>query len=798
MTGSPRSQSLLRTMSLEEKVAQLCCVDAAEGLDPAGALDVRRFDRFTPFGIGHLSSSGSLGDDVDALRSGITAVDEALTARSAHGIPPLVHAEALNGLVHPVGTQFSTPIGLAATWMPELVEAMTTVTALEMRELGIRLALSPVLDLARDARWGRVHETYGEDPLLAARFAVGFVRGLQGENFATGVAATAKHFLGYGASQAGLNHAVGTVGPRALRDEFARPFEAAIRSAGLSSVMNSYAEIDGIPVVANPEILTDLLRGELGFDGIVVSDYFSAIMLHSLHGVAATPADAAAQSLAAGLDVEFPRPNAFSHLTELVRDGKLDEAVVDRAALRVLGLKERLGLLDRAQVAAAGESFRPPARDRGREIAATAAAKGLTLLSNPGAVLPLGADIRRVAVIGELAESVRIHFGAYSAPAAAEVAVSGHVDMFSDAAGADYIGSVLSSWRAPIDDEAAAFEKQARELTPSARPVSQALAETGRWELVCSPHGGPEGTNDDDVAKAAAAAKSADVAVIVVGERTGWAGGLPTSGEGRDRETLDVPGNQLRLALAAAGQGVPTVAVLVSGRPLLVGELVDAGITILHAPLLGPSAGTAIAAALGGDAVPGGRTPVSWPRAAGQVPISAAAKRGSGYSHPVLPVPGYVDGPVTPQFPFGHGLSYTTFVYDGLLIDDEVPTDRGQLHIRFRVRNTGPADADEVVQVYIRDHVASVTRPLQQLIGFKRQAIAAGEAVEFGFSVSSDELGFSGHDRRQIVEPGEIDVYVGSSSDHLPLRGTTRLVGAVTPVQSDARAFGFDVQVDKA
>jgi beta-glucosidase len=776
-----QAKDLLETMTLHQRVAQLWCVDTSTFVTADG-IDLELLADMAPYGTGCISSVHRLGGDGGQdLKKGIATVQERIMELSGHGVPALFHLDSLNGMVHPLGTQFPTPLGQAAAWQPELVHGMASIARRQLLEVGVRHSLSPVLDLARDPRWGRVHETYGEDPSLAAAMGVAFVRGLQGDDLRDGVAATAKHFLGYSFSQGGLNHGAVSLGPRILRDEFARSFEAAIREAGLATVMNSYSEIDGLPVVANEAILTELLRETLGFSGIVVSDYLSVIMLMSLHGIAAGDDEAGRLALKSGVDVELPDARGFRNLAKLVEQGEVDIALVDRAAYRVLHVKEQLGLLEPG-------GPRPPLVERaaGGERAASRnlAERGVVLLKNAGA-LPLRPSVRRVAVIGALAGSARIHYGAYSTPASVENTLLRKEYPFDLAA--DYIGRFVLANSGGTEEELQLFEQNVRALDPAASSVVEQLQDrvAKPTEVVVSLRGGPEGTSAADLEAARDTTTGCDIAIVVVGERTGWAGSV-TAGEGRDRQTLDILGSQDELVEAVAATGVPTVVVVVSGRPLVLTRTLRVADAVVYAPLLGPEGPAAIVSVLLAETVPAGRLPITWPRCVGQVPIFAGTHKGSGYEHPDLPVPGYVDGATTPQYAFGHGLSYTTFEYGDFVVSPTVHAG-GEISASVRVANTGEFDGDEVVQVYAHDRIASVTRPLRQLVAFARVPVAKRGSVEVSFRIPVNCLAFTNPAGDLVVEPGLVDVFVGASSADIRQRAVVKIEGQIERVGPERR-----------
>lgn len=775
---------LVARLDVEQKIGQIQGVvpmdlvdfDALfDGSAPAPDLtkgfphDLDRLPQVRPHGIGHLSLGWQLAGDLPGLRTEIARFQDVARDVNPFGIATLVHAEGVSGLVHPQGHQFTTPWGQAATWDPEVPETVGQVAAAQARWVGIHLFFSPLFDVARDLRWGRVHETYGEDPELVSRFGIGFVRGVQGDDGASGTLATGKHFLGYGHSLGALNQAATQLGPRELTDVYAEPFRRAIAEAGLSVMMNSYNEVDGVPAAANRWLLTDLLRDQLGFDGLVVSDYGSIVMLQQTYRTAATPAHAAAQALIAGIDVELPSNATTSGLAGLVEDGTLPEEVLDRAVENVLRLKARLGLVPEIRVGrspSAPDPVDPGTADAAaRHIAQTA----VTLLANDG-VLPLDPGVSRIAVVGPGADEVRIHFGAYSSVADAELPVavariaSGQVkgveaspDVFPD----------LFQTRLPGIEPT--FEASARHLHPEALTVVEAIRELD-----------PEATHhpvgsfiDGELAFDGlhGALTDVDVVVAVVGERTGWVGNH-TAGEGRTTAHPALPGNQNALLAALHATGKPIVTVVVSGRPLLLQAVHDASSAVLLAPLLGPVAGPVIADVLFGRAEPGGRTPSTFPRHLGQVPMYHAAPMGSGYDHPTLDRLGYIDLPdSTPLYPFGHGLTYTDFELQ--LVSARL--DHGVIEVDAELQNVGDRRGTAVVQLYARDEEASVVRPVRQLADFARVEVDTGRSEPLRLRLPLERLAYTWPDGRRGVEAGAVTMLLGLSSADIRGEGTVEV-----------------------
>ncbi|HZR12312.1 MAG TPA: glycoside hydrolase family 3 N-terminal domain-containing protein [Acidimicrobiia bacterium] len=773
MPDTDEIRALVSRLDLDQKIGQIQgvvpmdLVDFSKFADPGrGAPDLskgfpyelERLPSVRPHGVGHLSLGWQLDSDLNRLRDELARFQEIARDVNPFGIATLVHAEGINGLVHAQGDQFATAWGQAASWDPESSRRVGEIAARQARSVGIHLLFSPLLDVARDMRWGRVHETYGEDPELVARMGIGFIRGVQGDAGDSEMLATGKHFLAYAHSLGGLNQAATQLGRRELTDVHAEPFRRAIADAGLSVVMSSYNEIDGIPASANHWLLTELLRGELGFDGLVVSDYGAVTMLYRDYRTAATPGRAAADALTAGIDVELPSADTTSQLRPLVEDGTLSEEILDRAVANVLAIKARLGLVPDIR---SGRAPRAPSAIDGadaRALARVVAESAVTLLANDG-ILPLAPGVAKLAIVGPAADELRIHFGAYSSVADTEIPIavaritSGRV---ARARAADDVFPDLFQTRlAGIEP---VFEAGARALNPDATTVVDAIRAVDPGATY---H--PVGSFDDadlDQAALLTATEDADVVIAVVGERTGWVGNH-TAGEGRTVANPVLPGNQDALVTALHRAGTRVVTVVVSGRPLLLGAVHDASSAVLLAPLLGALAGEVVADVLFGRIEPGGRLPSTFPRHVGQVPMYHGFPVGSGYEHPTLPRYGYVDlADSSPLYPFGHGLTYTSF---GLELDDATFVDE-VLRVRALVRNTGEHAGTAVVQLYARDEAGTVVRPVRQLVDFTRLALASGGAEAVDLSVPLQRLAYTWPDGRRGVEAGEVTLLLGLSS----------------------------------
>ncbi|HJW68479.1 MAG TPA: glycoside hydrolase family 3 N-terminal domain-containing protein [Candidatus Binatia bacterium] len=775
-----RLDVLLERMTLDEKLAQIGCVWSSRLL-AQGAFDTVAARELLAHGVGHVTRIG--GATVLGPRESATftnAVQRFLVEETRLGIPAIVHEESCAGYTAKGATCFPQAIGLAATFAPDLVERMTRVIREQMLAVGARHTLAPVLDVARDPRWGRLEETFGEDPWLIAQMGIAYVRGIQSERLATGVAATGKHFVGYGASEGGMNWAPAHLGPRELRDVYVFPFEAAIRLVGLASIMNAYHELDGVPCGGSQALLRDLLRGELGFDGVVVADYFTVDMLHAYHRFATGKGDAARRALEAGLDVELPAIDCFGvPLRDAVERGAVPVALVDRAVRRLLRIKFELGLFEQPFVDAEAaplvfdtEPQRALARELGR--------KSIVLLRNEGGVLPLSKTLRRLAVIGPSASSIRVLQGDYHYPSHLEIVFGAiredaHAPAPREARGRPRIdlGEHFPHMVSLLDGIRAAVS-----------PATEILVERG-CDLLDA--------GEDGIPAAVAVAREADVAIVCVGGKSGLVDGC-TSGESVDRCTLGLPGAQQALVEAVASTGVPTVVVLVDGRPLAIPWIAEHVAAVLHVWLPGEEGGHAVADVLFGDADPGGRLPVSMPRSVGQLPVFYGHKPSGGRSHWKGT---YADGPVAPLFPFGHGLSYARFRYANLTLSRTEAAPDDVVEVGCEVTNVASRAGEEVVQLYVQDVVGSVTRPVQELRGFARVALAPGETARVVFELAVRALAFHDVSLRRVVEPGTIEVMVGASSDDVRLMGRFEIAGATTDVGRDA-AFTTPVRVERS
>jgi beta-xylosidase len=745
-----RVEDLLSRMTLEEKVAQLYSVWV--GANAAGDdfaphqhdLTDEAFDWHEAIRAGLGQVTRPLGtapvEPADGART-LVRMQSDIVAASRFGIPAIAHEECLTGLMTWRATVYPTALAWGATFDPALVERMGAAIGANMRQVGAHQGLAPVLDVTRDPRWGRTEETIGEDPYLVATVGTAYVRGLQ----SAGVIATLKHFAGYSGSRGARNFGPVAVGPREFSDVYLLPFEMAIRDGGAGSVMHSYAEIDGVPAAANAALLTGVLRDGWGFDGTVVADYFGVSFLQTLHRIAGTAGQAAGLALAAGVDVELPAVRCYgAPLLAALKADAVSEALIDRAARRVLRQKAELGLLDpdwtpTPPALADGRLDLDSAADRA--LARELAEESVVLLANDG-VLPLRPEAR-LAVVGPQADNLAAMLGCYTFPS--------HV-------GSQYPGTATG---VEIPTVLAALKDE-----DTTGPIE--------YEPGCD----VDGTDTSRIAAAAAVAREADVCVVVLGDRAGLFGN-GTSGEGCDVPDLRLPGVQADLLEAALATGTPVVLVLLSGRPYALGAYTDRVAAVVQAFFPGEEGGPAVAGVLTGRVCPSGRLPVSVPRSAGGQPWTYLAPM-LGHRTEVSTID------PTPAFAFGHGLSYTAFDWDDVRVDgrpastdDEPVTVRtdSAVSVSLTIRNTGDRAGADVVQLYLHDLVAQVTRPVQRLIGYARVALDAGEARRVTFDVAADLTSFTGLDGRRLVEPGDIELRLGASSVDIRHTVAARLTG---------------------
>ncbi|MCX6004658.1 MAG: glycoside hydrolase family 3 C-terminal domain-containing protein [Chloroflexi bacterium] len=743
-----RAKDLLSRMTLDEKIAQLGGVWAME------LLDNRKFSPekarvLIKDGIGQVDRAG-VGTTLEPqeIAAYTNSVQKFLIENTRLGIPALIHEECLNGFAAKGATIFPQAIGLASSWDVDLILRMADVIRGQMLSVGLRQGLAPVLDIARDPRWGRIEETYGEDPFLVAEMGVAYVRGLQSRHIKNGVIATLKHFAGYGKPEGGLNHAPADITTRMLKEVYLYPFVKAIKESGAFSIMNGYHEVDGIPCAASEELLTQILRKEWKFEGTVVSDYYAVSLLKTFHHVAADLTEAAKLALTAGIDIELPKHECYSdEFKQEVARGRFRISIINRAVRRVLKTKFLAGLFEKpyVDVPVGKKIFDLPQQ---RMLALEAAQKSIVLLKNRDCLLPLSKKLNKIAVIGPNADSPRNQLGDYTYAAhVSMIGVTAHslncpfteADLLPDQLTVPVI-TILEGIRAKVLPGCSVLYAKGCELGKDSR---------------------------DGFAEAIKAARAADAVVLVVGGKSGLTTEC-TCGEMRDRVDLNLPEVQDALVRAITDTGKPVILVIVDGRPVTLGWMANEIPAIIEAWLPGEEGGNAVADIIFGDYNPSAKLPVSFPYSVGQLPVYYGIKPSGGKSQFWGD---YVDSCTGPLYEFGYGLSYTTFAYNDLCIKPEKIRTDGKVAIAAKITNTGKVEGEEVVQLYINDVVASVTRPVKQLKGFRRISLKSGQSEGVQFELPAAELGFYDKNMQYVVEPGIFKVMVGRSSQDVALEG---------------------------
>ncbi|MER5733844.1 glycoside hydrolase family 3 N-terminal domain-containing protein [Streptomyces sp. NPDC002138] len=760
LAAEDRADALIAEMTLREKTAQL--VGVWVGADEGGGEVAPHqhemetppdLDELLPYGLGQLTRPFGTAPVDPALGAlSLLRSQQRIAGANRFGIPALAHEECLAGFAAWGATAYPVPLSWGATFNPVLVREMAAAIGRDMRSVGVHQGLAPVLDVVRDARWGRVEETIGEDPYLVGTIATAYVQGLE----SAGIVATLKHFAGYSASRAGRNLAPVSMGARERADVILPPFEMAVREGRPRSVMHAYTDTDGLPSAADEALLTGLLRDTWGFTGTLVADYFGIAFLKVLHGVAEDWSEAAGLALASGVDIELPTVKTFGQpLLDAVASGAVPEALIDRALRRALVQKAQLGLLDAdwnpVPEALAGADLDHPRALRGlvdldraenRALAARIAEQAVVLLRNDG-VLPLRRPAR-IALIGPNSDEPTAVLGCYAFP----VHVGGQHPETPH-------GIELPTLR-----EALAEEFVDSEMT------------TVRGVTV-------DGEDVGGIAEAVRAARLADVVVLALGDRAGLFG-RGTSGEGCDARTLELPGQQKALLEAVLDAGTPVVVTLLAGRPYALGRAVGEAAAIVQSFFPGEAGTHALAGVLSGRVNPSGRLPVSVPAHPGVQPSTYLAARLAQASEVSSSDP-------TPAYGFGHGLGYTEFTWSGLEVQVDLAGTDGAFRLAFELHNTGARAGGDVVQLYLHDPVASVVQPVQRLVGYRRIDLDAGTGCRVEVELPADLASFTGREGRRIVEPGGLELRISASSTDVRFAVPLRLSGPVRPVDHTRR-----------
>lgn len=742
-----RVTDLLSRMTLEEKAAQMMGVwnDKKETLiDEAGNFDLEKAKRCYVHGngIGQVGRPSDAGKDEEASHEAgfnarqtvelTNAIQKFFIEHSRLGIPVIFHEECLHGLASKWATSFPQPIGLGGTFNPELVEKLYAMTAEETRVRGGHQALTPVVDVARDPRWGRVEETFGEDPYLVAQLGVASVKGFQGDaefNNRKHVMATLKHFAAHGEPESGMNCGPVNISERVLRETFLMPFKEAIDEANVVSVMASYNEIDGIPSHANEWLLKDVLRDEWGFKGFVVSDYYAVLELfdrEATHGhfVAKDRKQAAELAVKAGVNIELPEPDCYLNIVELVNEGRITEEMLDSLVGPMLYWKFKMGLFDDPYLDPE-EAEKISGSDKNKALALQAAQEVITLLKNEGNILPIDpSSTKKVAVVGP--NATRSLLGGYSGSPKTNITILEGIKAKAETHNIEVVYS------------------EGCKITIG-----------GRWEEDAVVVPTPE-ENRKSIAKAVADVKDVDVIVLAIGgndqtSRESWA-----KNHMGDRTDLNLIGEQDELVNAMVATGKPVIALVVNGRPLSINNIAEKVPGIFECWYLGQEGGNAVADVLFGDVNPGGKLPISIPKSVGQLPIY--------YNYKPSARRGYLFDDANPLFTFGYGLSYTSFEFSNVKLADQSIDVDGSTSVTVEVTNTGEREGSEVVQMYIRDCFSSVTRPVKELKGFKKVWLKPGEAKTVSIPIHKKSLAFHNVRMDYVVEPGDFEIMIGNSS----------------------------------
>ena len=732
-----RVADLLSRMTLSEKITQITAIwtQKPQIFDSKGDVDLAKVAKLYPDGIGQFSRPNDLSGagsplpvpfrDERRTVALVNALQKYQVTKTRLGIPIMFHEEAVHGYAARGATNFPIPIGLASSWDPSLIERVMTVAAREVRARGAFQVLAPVVDVARDPRWGRIEETYGEDPYLVGELGVAAVRGYQGDTLPLKpgkVFATLKHMTGHGQPESGTNVGPANISERILREQFFPPFIKAVREANAQAVMPSYNEIDGLPSHASNWLLRDILRGEVGFKGAVVSDYWGILDLARLHHVEPDAMTAGARALKAGVDVDFPDGDAFDKLPQALEKGVVTQAQIDDAVGHVLRLKFLSGMFENPYADAA---YAEKITDNGeaRALAAEAARKAIVLLKNDG-TLPLSlVKLKTLAVVG---------------PNAATEQIGGYSDVPTR------VVTMLAGLQAKVGNRVKIVHAEGVRIT-----------DQGDWWMDDVKLAKPE-ENRVRIAAAVEVARGADAVVLFVGGNAAVSREAWDAKHMGDTTSLELVGEQNELAQAMFALGKPVVVVLINGRPYSMANIAAHANALVEGWYLGQEGGSAMADVLFGDANPGGKLPVTIARSVGQLPLL--------YNQKPSAHRGYLFDVATPLFPFGFGLSYTTFEIGEPRLSAATIRPDGSVKVSVEVRNTGAVAGDEVVQLYVRDVVSSVTRPVKELKGFRRVTLAPGASTNVSFDLDREAFALWDSNMKRVVEPGEFTIYAGPNS----------------------------------
>lgn len=771
-TPQKRAAALLAELSLDEKMAQVNCIfPFGENFE-----DMEKIAEGTPFGIGEVSTLEMRRiETLEEAAQWQRSVQKIVMDNSPHHIPAIFHMEGLCGAFIQDATSFPAGIGRGSGFDPELEEKIAEIVSRQEAACGITHVLAPVLDISRDSRMGRQGETYGEDPALASAMGAAYTRGIQkGENAGRKAESVAKHFLAFHNSQGGIHGTHSDTPVRLLQEIYGKPFQAAIAESGLKGIMPSYNSINGEPVSASHTLLKTLLQDEMGFEGICISDYGAVSNVHHVQHVGESEADAGLLCMEAGMDIEMPSTTGYGEeLKRKFESGEIDMELLDKAVLRVLTAKFRMGLFENPYALAGEELKEAVCQETDREISLQSAKESLVLLKNNG-VLPLKADRKKIALIGPHADCARKFFGGYThmcmmestyAIANSIAGVSGVVQ-----ADADKIKTIPGT--NIQSDETEEFDAILHRQKPECRSLLEEMRSRMPETEIRYAYGYPiAGADESRFEEALLAVKEADVVVLTIGGKHGTCS-MASMGEGVDACNINLPPCQEAFIRKAAEFGKPLIGVHFDGRPVSSDTADTCLDALLEAWSPAETGAEAVVSALLGEYNPGGKLPVSVAYHAGQIPVYYNHPNGSAWHQgESIGFVNYVDMPHTPRYYFGHGLSYTTFAYSDLMISEKEIDAQGSVRIEAAVCNTGEYEGDEVVQLYLTDRYASMTRPVKELAGFKRISLKPGERKAVVFEVLASQMAFLDKNMRWKVEKGSIGVEIGSSSEDIRLTG---------------------------
>ncbi|MFV0465590.1 MAG: glycoside hydrolase family 3 N-terminal domain-containing protein [Lachnospiraceae bacterium] len=770
LTPEERAKDLLSKMSLDEKMGQINCVF------PIGKSYEHVYEEIRSMhGIGQISTLDMrMLDTMDDVASWQREFQKIAMEASEHHIPAVFHMEGLTGAFIQGATSFPAGIARASSWDPELEEQIGEIVARQEIACGITQTLAPVLDISRDSRMGRQGETYGEDPALASALGVAFAKGIQKTDInGRRTESVAKHFMGFHNSAAGIHGANSDVTPRVLKEIFGRSFQAAISEADLKGIMPCYCSMDGTPASASKELLTNILREEMGFAGVTVGDYCAVGQVNFVHRLTDSMAEAGYLCLQAGLDIETPMCMGYnSELKEMFRNGSADISVLDQAVLRILTGKFRMGLFEDPYSLTGDQLYVEMTKGYEKEISLRSAEKSIILLKNDG-VLPLSNKYKKILLVGPQAVNPRFYFGGYT-----------HISMVESVYAAKDSMAGVDDNREEMDDEQIIkisgtkiqddneeiFNAVLKKIKPECKSILEVLKDEYPDSDIDYAYGYPiAGSDMEFMDEALAKAKEADIIILMLGGKYGT-GSIASMGEGIDTTDINLPKCQDIFIEKASELGKPMVGIHLHGRAIS-SDIADEKLNaILEAWAPSEMGAEAIVNVVAGNYNPGGKLPVSVPYDAGQIPIYYNHPNGSGWHQsPSIGFTDYVDRPHTPRYCFGHGLSYTSFQYSNLKIHNNPDPIAKNVIIDVTVRNIGEREGDEIVQLYIRDLYASKSRPVQELAGFKRIHLDAGEEKIVTFDLNFSQLAFLDQDMRWKVEKGEIEIQIGQSSQTILL-----------------------------